>query len=170
MSFCITARSGPSSPRGTGNTRMPSAARRAYSTDQPGSSTSTASPARASVRVTTSSAWVAPMVVTICSGAAGTPTSARRLDKARRSRRSPAGSPYCSDSGPSSAPVVTRRSALASIGRSSHSTGSVPRPGIGRPPGGWNMPRISVVALMGSGVRASLGSAARIGSGARSRT
>ena len=34
-------------PRGTGSTRMPSAASRAYSTAQPGSSTSTASPARA---------------------------------------------------------------------------------------------------------------------------
>ena len=47
--------------------------------------------------------------------------------------------------------AVARRSAVASIGASSHSAGSVPRPGIGRPPGGWNMPRISAVALIGSG-------------------
>ena len=84
---------GPSSPRGTGSTRMPSAANRAYSTAQPGSSTSTASPARSSVRVTTSSAWVAPTVVMICCGAAVTPNSASLCDSAWRSRASPAGSP-----------------------------------------------------------------------------
>jgi hypothetical protein len=47
---------------------MPSASSRANSSAQPGSSTITGSPARSSVRLTMSSAWVAPMVVTICSG------------------------------------------------------------------------------------------------------
>ena len=42
------------------------------------------------------------------------------------------------------------RIAAASISGSSHSAGRVPRPGIGLPPGGWNMPRISAVALFGT--------------------
>ena len=115
---------------------MPSAASRAYSTDQPGSSTSTLSPARSSVRVTTSSACVAPMVVTICCGEALTPKSASLSASASRSRTSPAGSPYCSETAPNCAPLVTLRSAPASSGRSSQSAGSVPSPGIGRAPGG----------------------------------
>ena len=51
---------------------MPSASSRANSSAQPGSSTITASPARSSVRLTISSACVAPTVVTTCSGPAGT--------------------------------------------------------------------------------------------------
>ncbi len=47
--------------------------------------------------------------------------------------------------------AAARRIAAASIGASSHSAGSVPRPGIERLPGAWNMPRISAVALFGSG-------------------
>ena len=47
--------------------------------------------------------------------------------------------------------------------------GKVPRPGIGWAPGGWNMPRISVVALIGSGAGGAL-AAGRAGSGAGSRT
>ena len=45
---------------------------------------------------------------------------------------------------------VALRIAAASISGSSHSAGRVPRPGIGLPPGGWNMPRISAVALFGT--------------------
>ena len=45
-------------------------ARRAYSTDQPGASTRAQSPGRSRVRATTSSAWVAPVVVTICAALA----------------------------------------------------------------------------------------------------
>jgi hypothetical protein len=80
-SAAITARSGPSAPRGTGSRRMPRRVRRANSTAQPGSSTSTASPGCSKVRQTRSSAWVAPTVVTICPGVAATPRSARRCDK-----------------------------------------------------------------------------------------
>ena len=46
-------------PRGTGSSRMPARVRRAYSTAQPGSSTSTASPGCSSMRETRSSACVA---------------------------------------------------------------------------------------------------------------
>ena len=113
--------------------------------------TSTVSPGLHRVRVTMSSACVAPTVVMICSGEALMPCSTSRLARARRSRCSPAGSPYCSALRPSCA--LTLRMALASSGWSSHSAGSVPRPGMGCAPGGWNMPRISVVALIGTGER-----------------
>ena len=89
----------------------------------------------------------------ICCGAAWMPRSPSRSASACRKRRSPAGSPYCSDNAASCWPAVTLRSAPASKAGSSQSAGSVPKPGIGRPPGGWNMPRISGVALIGSGVR-----------------
>ena len=149
--------SGPLSPRGTGSTRMPSAASRAYSTDQPGSSTRTLSPARSSVRVTMSSACVAPIVVAIWAGEATTPKSAILAASASRRRSSPAGSPYCSATAAVRRLAVARRIAALSTEPSSHSAGSVPRPGIARPPGAWNMPRMSAVALFGSG---------RIGAGA----
>ncbi|MDT4831587.1 hypothetical protein FQZ97_651040 [compost metagenome] len=73
---------------------MPSASSRANSSAQPGSSTITGSPARSSVRLTMSSACVAPMVVTIWSGPAGTLMRTSFCDRLRRSARSPEGSPY----------------------------------------------------------------------------
>ncbi len=85
---------------------MPSASSRANSSAQPGSSTITGSPGRSRVRLTMSSAWVAPMVVTICSGAAGTLMPASLVDRLRRRLPSPAGSPYCSDSSCSALPPV----------------------------------------------------------------
>jgi hypothetical protein len=47
--------------------------------------------------------------------------------------------------------VLTLRRALASSGRSSQSAGNVPNPGIGAAPGAWNIPRMSDVALIGTG-------------------
>ena len=57
-------------------------------------------------------------------------------------------------SAPSCDAPLTRRSAVLSIGRSSQPIGSVPKPGMGRVPGGWNMLRTRVVALMGAAMRA----------------
>jgi hypothetical protein len=113
------------------------------------------------------------MVVTICCGEALTPKSASLDASASRSRTSPAGSPYCSETAPSCAPLVTLRSAPASSGRSSQSAGSVPNPGIGRAPGGWNMPRINVVALTGNGcagTRSAIGAWPGAARGVLSRT
>ena len=129
-------RRGRRAPRGTGSTRMPSAASRAYSTDQPGSSTSTLSPARSRVRVTMSSAWVAPTVVTICSGAGGDAVVGE-LDRQRLAQPQLAGRVAVLQRGlrRPARPEVALRIAAASIAGSSHSAGRVPRPGIGLPPG-----------------------------------
>ena len=70
---------------------MPSASSRANSSAQPGSSTITGSPARSRVRLTMSSACVAPTVVTICSGPAGTLMLASLVARLRRRPLSPAG-------------------------------------------------------------------------------
>src|SRR3989344_5359414 len=81
----MTSRSGPSARRGTGRMCMPKADKRANSTAQPGSSTITGSPGRSSVRLTMSSACVAPTVVMMFSGAACTFSVASFLDSTRRS-------------------------------------------------------------------------------------
>jgi ABC transport system ATP-binding/permease protein len=103
-------------PRGTGSSRMPRRVRRAYSTAQPGSSTSTASPGCSSVRDTMSSAWVAPTVVTICSASAGMPRSASRRDSACAQRRV-AGRVAVAQPGARRAAAIARRSARCSSGR-----------------------------------------------------
>ena len=56
------------------------------------------------------------------------------------------------------------------MGKSSHSTGKVPSPGIGSAPGGWNIPRIRVVALIGNGTRSAFAADGRGVSLAVSRT
>jgi hypothetical protein len=133
--------------------RMPSAASRANSTAQPGSSTITGSPGRSSVRLTMSSAWVAPTVVMMCSGAVCTfsvaslaASSAAQAGVAQRfavlQRKS------CS------ARVVTLRTAAGMKVDSSHSGGNTPMPGCGLLLILWNMPRISAVALTGCATRA----------------
>ena len=123
---------GRPSPRGTGSTRRPSAASRAYSTDQPGSSTST--------RVAGAQQGARDDVQRLRRADGGDDLLGRGADadvrpggcaSARRSRCSPAGSPYCSDERAELRAALTLRSALASSGRSSHSAGSVPSPGIG---------------------------------------
>jgi hypothetical protein len=134
--------------------RMPSASSRANSSAQPGSSTITASPARSSVRLTMSSACVAPTVVTICSGPAGTLMFASLVARLRRRPLSPAGSPYCSEKSLSARVLVTRRTAAAVKGESSHSDGNTPMPGCGLSLGRWNMPRMRVLASAGTGLAA----------------
>ena len=128
---------------------MPMAASRANSTAQPGSSTITGSPARSKVRLTMSSAWVAPTVVMICSGAACTDSVASFLDKARRRPKSPSGSPYCSENSCSALVPVTLRTAAGMKVVSSHSGGNTPIPGCGLLLTLWNMPRIRAVASIG---------------------
>jgi hypothetical protein len=111
--------------------RMPSASRRANSSAQPGSSTITGSPGRSRVRLTMSSAWVAPTVVTICSGPAGTLMPASLVARLRRRPLSPAGSPYCSENSCSALVLVTRRTAAGMKVDSSQSGGNTPMPGCG---------------------------------------
>jgi hypothetical protein len=101
------------------------------------------------VRLTMSSAWVAPMVVTIWSGAAGTLMPTSFCDRLRRSAASPAGSPYCSDSSCSIAVLVMRRTAVGMNEESSQSGGNTPMPGCGLSLGRWNMLRISELASAG---------------------
>jgi hypothetical protein len=149
--YCaITSRSGPSARRGTGRMRMPSASSRANSTAQPGSSTITQSPARSRVRLTMSSACVAPTVVMICSGTACTLSALSFCDSARRRPLSPMGSPYCSENSRSAATLVTLRTAAGMKLVSSQSDGNTPMPGCGLLLTLWNMPRISAVASTGA--------------------
>ena len=134
---------------------MPSAFRRANSTAQPGSSTITWSPARSKVRLTISSAWVAPTVVMMFSGAACTLKAESFFDNARRNPVSPLGSPYCSENCCSARVPVTLRTAAGMKVDSSHSDGNTPMPGCGLSLTLWNIPRISAVASIGAGWRAS---------------
>ena len=149
---------------------MPSDSRRANSMAQPGSSTITGSPARSRVRLTMSSAWVAPTVVMIWSGEAGTLMPMSFCDRLWRSARSPAGSPYCSDSSCSIGPLVTRRTAAGMKVDSIHSGGNTPMPGCGLSLCRWNMLRISELASAGTAVAPVPERAAGDGSGATSRT
>ena len=151
--FAITSRSGPSARRGTGRMCMPSADSRANSTAQPGSSTITGSPARSRVRLTMSSAWVAPTVVMMCSGAVCTLNVASFLASNRRRPLSPSGSPYCSENSCSARVPVTLRTAAGRKVDSSQSGGNTPVPGWGLLLILWNMPRISAVALTGGALR-----------------
>jgi hypothetical protein len=149
-----TRSSGPSPPdparrrvRGTGRMRMPSAASRANSTAQPGSSTITWSPARSSVRLTMSSAWVAPTVVMICSGVRGTCRPAS----------------FCASAGAGRVAQPARRTAARTpaaprAGHLAHAAGmkllpasraETPMPGCGLSLTLWNMPRISAAAFTG---------------------
>ena len=144
----ITSRSGPSARRGTGKMRMPRAASRANSTDQPGSSTITGSPAFSSVRLTMSSAWVAPTVVMIWRVVTGMWMAASRCASTSRRAGSPMGSPYLSEWSCSSMPLVARRTAAAMKLVSSQSGGNTPAPGCGLLDAWWNMPRIRAVALI----------------------
>jgi hypothetical protein len=123
--------------------------RRANSTAQPGSSTSTASPGCSSVRDTMSSACVAPTVVTTWSG----------VGAARRCR--PAGA-----TAPGAAPCAAGRVAIAQPGaararwRGAARAAAARRPATPRaacpcratvqPPRTWNMLRISAVASTGA--------------------
>ena len=151
--FAITSRSGPSARRGTGSRRMPIAVSRANSTAQPGSSTITWSPARSSVRLTMSSACVAPTVVMMFSGAACTLKVASLLESMRRKPLSPMGSPYCSENCCSDRVLVTLRTAAGMKVDSIHSGGNTPMPGWGLLLTLWNMPRISAVASIGASTR-----------------
>jgi hypothetical protein len=129
---------------------MPSAFSRANSTAQPGSSTITWSPARSKVRLTMSSACVAPTVVMMFSGAACTASDASFFDSARRSPVSPRGSPYCSENSCSARVLVTLRTAAGMKVDSIQSGGNTPMPGCGLWLTLWNMPRISAVASIGA--------------------
>ena len=133
---------------------MPRAASRANSTAQPGSSTITGSPWRSRVRLTMSSAWVAPTVVMMFSGVACTLSVASFLDNTLRSPVSPSGSPYCSEKSFSARVLVTLRTAAGMKVDSSQSGGNTPMPGCGLSLILWNMPRISAVALTGGAPRA----------------
>jgi hypothetical protein len=130
--------------------RMPRASSRANSSAQPGSSTITGSPGRSSVRLTMSSAWVAPMVVMIWSGAAGTLMPTSFCERLRRRLMSPAGSPYWSDSSCSTAVPVMRRTAVGMKVDDIQSGGNTPMPGCGLSLGRWNMLRISELASAGT--------------------
>jgi hypothetical protein len=110
---------------------MPSASSRANSTAHPGSSTITQSPAFSSVRLTMSSAWVAPTVVMIWPGAAGRPSPIRRADSTRRRSLSPSGSPYLSELSCRAAELVTLRTAAVMKFVASQSGGKTPMPGWG---------------------------------------
>ena len=125
---------------------MPKDSSRANSIAQPGSSTITGSPARNSVRLTMSSACVAPMVVRMWSGAAGMLMPASFCDRLRRSAPSPSGSPYCSDRSRSALVPVMRRSEVGMKVESIQSGGNTPMPGCGLSLWRWNMPRISELA------------------------
>ncbi|MNV06623.1 hypothetical protein D3C71_970090 [compost metagenome] len=133
---------------------MPKADKRANSTAQPGSSTITGSPGRSSVRLTMSSACVAPTVVMMFSGAACTFSVASFLDSTRRSPVSPRGSPYCSEKSFNARVLVTLRTAAGMNVDSSQAGGNTPMPGCGLSLILWNMPRISAVALTGGAPRA----------------
>ena len=152
--FAITSKSGPSARRGTGNICMPSACKRANSTAQPGSSTITASPALSKVRLTTSSACVAPTVLMIWLGAALMFICASLLDSDCLRFASPMGSPYSNENCFNAAGVVTLRTAALKKGLSNHSGGNTPMPGCGLGPAWRNMPRISMAAFTGAGVSA----------------
>ena len=128
---------------------MPSAARRANSTAQPGSSTITGSPGRSRVRLTMSSAWVAPTVVMMFSGTVCTLSVDSFLASTRRRPASPSGSPYCSEKSCRARELVTLRTAAGMKVDSSQSGGKTPMPGWGLSLILWNMPRISAVALTG---------------------
>src|SRR5207247_6566153 len=117
---------------------------------QPGSSTITHSPARSRVRLTISSAWVAPTVVMICSGTACTLSALNFCESARRRPPSPMGSPYCSEKSRSALTLVTLRTAAGMKVVSSQSGGNTPMPGCGLLLLLWNMPRISAVASTGA--------------------
>ncbi len=97
-----------------------------------------------------SSACVAPTVVMMFSGAAGTDSAASRLETARRKPLSPIGSPYCSENWCRARVLVTLRTAAGMKVDSSHSAGNTPIPGCGLLLTWWNMPRIKAVASTGA--------------------
>ena len=128
---------------------MPKAASRANSTAQPGSSTMTGSPGRSRVRLTMSSACVAPTVVMMCSGTVCTLRVESFLASRRRRPASPSGSPYCSEKSCRLREWVTLRTAAGMKVDSSHAGGNTPMPGCGLSLILWNMPRMRAVAFTG---------------------
>jgi hypothetical protein len=97
-----------------------------------------------------SRACVAPTVVTIWSGAAGTLMPMSLFDRLRRSAASPEGSPYWSESSCSAAVLVTRRTAVGMKVDDIQSGGNTPMPGCGLSLGRWNMLRIRELASAGT--------------------